>query len=373
MAGRHTAPGSFARSRRSPFATIAGVVGELLITAAVICALYIVWQLWWTGVQAEHTQAETRQEVSWTQPGGSGEDDGTTAIAAPQQGEPPVQPESADYGDLVAELYIPRFGSNWHRNVVEGTDAAQLARHGLGHYSDSAMPGALGNFAVAGHRSGYGEPLVDVDKLQEGDPIIVRTQDYWYVYTYTNYKITVPSDTDVVAPNPENPGANPVKRMITLTTCEPKYTYASKRWISWGTLKYWAKVSDGVPTELASRDTNGAVRFAINEQPSALAKLGSLKPVVFWALMAWAILAVAAAVAWRWPAIRDIRQGLRPRPDFSLYGWLTRLQPGVLPIRLLLMALLMLAASAALLEWVFPWAASTVPVLQEMSNYVPVG
>ena len=53
------------------------------------------------------------------------------------------------------------------------------------------MPGQVGNFAFAGHRNGYGQPLGDVDKLQEGDPIIVRTQDYWYVYHYTSYKIVL--------------------------------------------------------------------------------------------------------------------------------------------------------------------------------------
>lgn len=369
MSARHVRT---SKRRDSALSVALGVIGELLITAAVICGLYIVWQLWWTGVQSERTQAETRQAVSWTQPGGA-DGEGTTAVAQPQAGDPPTQVQSVSYGDLMAELYVPRFGSNWHRNIVEGTDATQLARHGLGHYQNSAMPGDLGNFAVAGHRSGYGEPLVDVDRLEEGDPIIVRTQDYWYVYRYTGYKITVPTDTDVVAPNPENPGGEPVKRMITLTTCEPKYSYATKRWISWGELEYWAKVSDGAPKELTSTDSAGKVRFAINEEPSVAARIGSLQPVVAWALVAWLVLAIAAAVAWRWPARRDIRDGVRPKPMFSLYGWLLRLQPGVLPVRMLLLALLIVAAAAALFEWTFPWAASTIPVLRQMSNFVQVG
>ncbi|MDK6351097.1 sortase domain-containing protein, partial [Bifidobacterium scardovii] len=77
-------------------------------------------------------------------------------------------------------------------------------RHGLGHYQDTQMPGQVGNFAVAGHRNGYGQPLGDVDKLQEGDPIIIRTKDYWYVYQYTRHKIVPPTDIYVIAPNPEN-------------------------------------------------------------------------------------------------------------------------------------------------------------------------
>lgn len=49
-----------------------------------------------------------------------------------------------------------------------------------------------------------------------------------------------------------------------------------------------------------------------------------------------------------------------------------RLQPGVLPIRLLLVLLLVFAAAASCFEWLFPWAASTIPMLQEMSNYTAI-
>lgn len=204
---------------KSALWTILGILAELMLTAAAICALYIAWQMWWTGVQSEHNQIETRQSVSWSDPGKSG----NVTVAKAQQGDLPVQPQSATEGELIAQIYIPRFGSQWQRNLVEGTDLTQLNKHGLGHYTDSQMPGQVGNFAFAGHRNGYGQPLGDVDKLQEGDPIIVRTQDYWYVYHYTSYKIVLPSQVEVVAANPEHPGETPTKRMLTMTTCEPKY------------------------------------------------------------------------------------------------------------------------------------------------------
>ena len=201
--------------QRSPVWQALGICAELLITAAVICALYIVWQMWWTGVEAERAQNETTQSVDWSDPSNNG---GTVTIAKAQEGDAPVQPKDAKYGDLIAQIYIPRFGSQWHRNIVEGTTLEQLNRHGLGHYDTTQMPGQVGNFAVAGHRNGYGQPLGDVDKLQEGDPIIVRTKDYWYVYHYTRYEIVLPTDVHVIAPNPEDSTANPTKRMITLTT-----------------------------------------------------------------------------------------------------------------------------------------------------------
>ena len=136
------------QGRPSVSSQVIGILGEVLLTFAVICVLYIVWQLWWTGVESERVQAETRQQVSWSAPASH---DGSVTIAQPQQGDPPVQPTDPAYGSLIAQMYIPRFGNGWERNVVQGTDLAQLARHGLGHYEDSQLPGQVGNFAGGGN------------------------------------------------------------------------------------------------------------------------------------------------------------------------------------------------------------------------------
>ena len=205
-----------------------------------------------------------------------------------------------------------------------GPDTAQQARPRPLHGFADARP--VGNFAFAGHRNGYGQPLGDVDKLQEGDPIIVRTQDYWYVYHYTSYKIVLPTQTEVVAANPENPGATPTKRMLTMTTCEPKYSTPTHRWISYAEFSYWAKVSDGIPQELASQNANGTVKFVNNEQSSFLSSIDTLKPWIFGALAAYVIIFISAAVARRWPYLADVRAGRRKKADFSLYGSLVRLQ-----------------------------------------------
>ncbi len=121
-----------------------GVLMEILFTLAAVCALYIVWQMWWTGVQAEHEQVEARQSVAWESPATDGEQ---TKVAPKQEGDPPVQPEQAAEGDLIAQIYIPRFGDQWERNIVEGTTLEQLNKHGMGHYTTSQMPGELGNTA----------------------------------------------------------------------------------------------------------------------------------------------------------------------------------------------------------------------------------
>lgn len=358
-----------ANARKTGFGWQAlGVFAEMLLTIAAICGLYIAWLMWWTGIQSEHTQQESLQSVSWSNPAQGGD----TRIATAQEGDPPVQPGTARDGDLVAQMYIPRFGDQWSRTVVEGTSAVELNKHGLGHYPDTQMPGAVGNVAIAGHRNGYGQPLGDVDKLVPGDSIIIRTQDYWYVYTYTSSKIVLPTEVDVVSANPENPGATAIKRMITLTTCEPKYSTPTHRWISFGELTYWAKVSDGIPKELSTTDSSGAVKFINNQQPSLASQIDSLAPWINVALAVYLVLFISAVVAWRWPARRAIREGRKHRPDASIYGALLRLQPGVAHVRILLLGILLLTAAAALFQWGFPWAANTIPYLKEMSNYVTI-
>ncbi|WEV73263.1 class E sortase [Bifidobacterium sp. ESL0790] len=347
-----------------------GIVAELLFTIAAVCALYVVWQMWWTGVESEHTQIEQRQSVGWSNPA----TEKNQQIAPAQNGAPPVQPKQARQGDLIAQIYIPRFGDQWQRNIVEGIDMPELNEHGIGHYPQSQMPGQVGNFAVAGHRNGYGQPLGNVDKLdaKAGDTIIIRTKDYWYVYQYTGYEIVTPDQIRVIAPNPHSPMSPATQRLITLTTCEPKYSTPTHRWITYGKLKYWAKVSDGIPQELARQGANGQVQFINNGKTSPVAKISSLIPLILGILMVYLVLFLAAAIVWRWPLRKAICLGEHKKPDVSIYGGLSRLQPGVKPVRILLVVLLLAAVALSLFQWVFPWAAQNIPLLHQMSNYVAI-
>lgn len=343
-----------------------GILAEILVTVAVLCATYLSWQVWWTGVQAERVQQETRQQVSWSLP----KDTNNVKIASPMEGEAPLQDANAPTNALIAQVYIPRFGDQWQRNVVQGVTLAQLNLHGLGHYPETQMPGQIGNFAVAGHRNGYGQPLGDVDALQPGDPIVVRTKDYWYVYRYTSHEIVTPEHSEVIAAVPDRPGDTPTKAMITLTTCEPKYSAPIYRWISYGELAYWTKAADGVPQELTTANSSGGVQFINNETASIATHIPSLKGVLVWLAIAYIILFIAAAVAFKWPIIANIRQGLRRRPDPSFYGFFWRVQPGVIGIRLIMTVLALLMFVVVMYQWVCPWAAATIPVLRDMSNFV---
>lgn len=206
--------------------TVVGVVGELLVTVGVLLLLFVVYQLWWTNVVADQAASRASDELAreWENepaPPADGEDDEPTIEAIP--------------GNAFALMYIPRLSDSvWGTPVLEGVQPAQLAQ-GIGHYPETAMPGEVGNFAVAGHRATNGEPLKDIDQVREGDEVIVQTQTRWYVYTLNRDQIVAPNATWTIEPVPGRPDQEPTEELITLTTCNPRWA-STQRWIWWGTL-----------------------------------------------------------------------------------------------------------------------------------------
>lgn len=221
-------------------------LGELLITAGLFLLLFVAWQLWWTDVEANREQAGITAELQETW----ANDPVGLPAGAPQgeaQGDPPVAAAPAE-GEAFAVLHVPAFGADYQRPVVEGTDLDVLER-GIGHYPGSAMPGDVGNVALAGHRVTYGRPFFRIDELVPGDPIVFETADAWYVYRMRSYEIVTPDSVDVVAPVPGQPGVAPSERLLTLTTCNPKYS-ARERYILYAVLDRWQSKAAGPPAEL---------------------------------------------------------------------------------------------------------------------------
>jgi sortase A len=105
-----------------------------------------------------------------------------------------------------------------NRIVVEGASAEELTK-GPAHFSETPLPGQLGNAAIAGHRTTYLHPFYDIDTLQPGDEITVTTLNGRYVYAVTGTKIVSPDDYDAVIPTDD-----PTAATLTLVSCTPKYS-----------------------------------------------------------------------------------------------------------------------------------------------------
>ncbi len=229
---------------------VVGVVGELLITIGVLLLGFLVWQLWWTDVEGDRAQAEIVRELDFaTPPPAPGADEGPV-VAEPRRDEPPAPAPEPGHAETLATLQVPRWAGEPERPISQGTDRPTvLDVLGIGHYPGTAMPGAVGNFALAGHRVTFGKPFNRIEELQDGDPLVVRTADTWYVYRVTSREVVMPSDVRVIAPAPNQPGVEPTERVITLTTCHPMFS-ARERYVVHGVLDYWAPVASGTPAEL---------------------------------------------------------------------------------------------------------------------------
>ncbi|WP_287901655.1 class E sortase, partial [Arthrobacter sp.] len=141
-------------------------------------------------------------------------------------------------------------GSDYSRPLIQGTSQDVLDTLGLGHYDKTAMPGALGNFAVAGHRQTHGSVLDNIHLLQPGDKIYVQTREGFYTYVYRNTEIVLPNRVDVILPVPTVPGAQPKERLMTMTSCNPRFG-SEERIIAYSVMESWRPLSAGAPREIA--------------------------------------------------------------------------------------------------------------------------
>ncbi|GAA2390782.1 class E sortase [Streptomyces coeruleofuscus] len=228
-----------ARARKPGAAVVASrAIGEVFITTGVLMLLFVTYQLWWTNVRA-HAQAG--KEASSLQ------DDWANGKRNPGAFEP---------GQGFAILHIPKL--DVVVPIAEGTNSKGVLDRGMvGHYAEgalkTAMPGdKTGNFGLAGHRNTHGEPFRYINKLAPGDPIVVETQDEYYVYKMASIlPVTSPSNTSVLNPVPAGSGFTKPGRYITLTTCTPEFT-SKYRMIVWGKMVEERPRSKGKPDALVS-------------------------------------------------------------------------------------------------------------------------
>jgi sortase A len=201
-------------------------VGIGMILAGLGLLGYVAWQFWGTNWVSHRQQRQITSQLhkDWS------------------QGQGCVK--NCPTGEATALIRIPKFGQDYVVPVMEGVSPDVLAK-GFGHFKDSADPGEIGNYALAGHRVTHGEPLRRMPELRPGDKVIVETRTVTYTYvldTDPNDLIVSFSNVWVVDPLPKNPRAGGTQpdqvqgqRLITLTTCSEIF-HTDNRMISFGHL-----------------------------------------------------------------------------------------------------------------------------------------
>lgn len=232
---------------RQTWRIVVGGIGQTLITAGLVILLFVAYELWWTGVTTRHDQQVLFKTLhqQWAQ--------GKTVKFPP-------------LGSGIAILRIPRLGKNYKFVVVQGTSTADLIK-GPGHYPGTAMPGQVGNFAVAAHRTTYLHPFYNINELTVGDPIVLKTRTMWFTYRVQNIpgtpalhqEIVSPSDVSVAyaVPDQPDPSKVPTLPVLTFTSCNPRYS-AAQRIVVHAVLEQARPRSAGLPPALANITGGGS-------------------------------------------------------------------------------------------------------------------
>jgi sortase A len=176
---------------------------RVLLLIGVLCLGY--WAYAW--IDSRYTQYREGKLLDEA----AAETDALGTFREPVAASRPRRP--AAEGTLVGRIEIPRVGVS--AIVLEGTSSKTL-RRGVGHISDTSLPGAAGNVGLAGHRDSFFRALQDI---REDDLITLKTLEGTYEYHVEWSKIVQPADTQVLADTGE-----PV---LTLVTCYPFYYVGS--------------------------------------------------------------------------------------------------------------------------------------------------
>jgi len=160
---------------------------------------YVAWLLWGTGLETARAQDQLRTQV------------------APlfERPTPPRDRERYLPGEAYAAIRIPSIDIDFI--VVEGTEYVDLKK-GPGHYEDSANPwDGTGRVGIAGHRTTYLHPFLNLDRVRAGDMIELITKHGTYTYEVDRNFVLPEADSGVVLTQTKRPS-------LVLTTCHPKYS-----------------------------------------------------------------------------------------------------------------------------------------------------
>ena len=118
-----------------------------------------------------------------------------------------LYPDLPSGGDRIGSLSIPV--TKQKLPIFEGTGKEELKR-GVGHFTESVLPGENDNCVISGHRDTV---FTKLGKLKVHDRLIVETSAGAFTYEIKRIRIVHKDDRTVIVPT-----GHPV---LTVTTCYP--------------------------------------------------------------------------------------------------------------------------------------------------------
>ena len=188
--------------------------GSVFIGLGLSILFFVLYELVGTSAITKARQADLQADfnLALSEPGG---------LPPAFQGDlplpTPVAKKQRSAVNGIARLIIPKIGVNVI--VVEGVTLERLA-YGPGHYPTTKDFGQSGVAGVAGHRTGWGAPFFNLDRLTRGDELSVETKTAVYTYRVTDKIVVRPDQSQVLDGNPNSNAAT----QLVLTTYTPKFT-----------------------------------------------------------------------------------------------------------------------------------------------------
>ena len=118
---------------------------------------------------------------------------------------------------------MPRLGLN--AIVVNGTDHTSLTK-GPGRYTNSYVPGEGELVYIAGHRTTYGAPFAQIQRLRRGDPVTLELPYGTFVYRVRGAAVVPAGDVKRLRSSGHE--------VIALQACHPRF-FATERYIVYAT------------------------------------------------------------------------------------------------------------------------------------------
>ena len=182
--------------------------GFACLMVAAGLAGYVAWLLWGTGLETARAQDQLREQLA----------------PLVQRPTPPGRHERFLPGEAYAAIVIPSIDIDFV--VVEGppdlpylsSEWTSALKRGPTHYPDSADPwDGTGRVGIAGHRTTYLHPFLNLDRVRHGDTIELITQHGTFSYEVDRTFVLPEAGSGVVL----TPTTRPT---LVLTTCNPKYS-----------------------------------------------------------------------------------------------------------------------------------------------------
>ncbi len=281
---------------------IAGI-GRTCIASGVLILLFVAYQLWGTGYAESRSQGRLRGDFLDALESPTPTTD-VPAVTVP--GAPPTTVRAAPptpTGEAVAIIRIPKIGVE--KAVIEGVSVNAL-KEGPGHYPTTPLPGQPGNAAIAGHRTTYGAPFYRLDELDVGDEIQVTTRQGEFTYEVRDKKIVAPSQNEVLDPSEEN--------LLTLTTCNPRFSAAQRLIIVGVLVDKPAPAPEVVPPAIQPDPEEEPDDGQTVEAPSLVEEdvsgvASNKTPAIAWGLLAALVWLVTWLLSKRWGRVTAYAMG----------------------------------------------------------------